>query len=328
MEITREEARIEAAERTKKRAPHTSAWRKGRDVGARWALGVLAAAVGLLLLGIGIQLLVRALPIIRTTGTWTLLTSTEWMPHLGKFGYGNFIVGTVTVTLVAMALAVVPAVLSGVYLAEYTTSRNRTFIRPMLDVLVGLPPVVYGVWGILAIVPLIREFAGPAVGALSLPWLAFTNPSGYSVLAAGVVLAIMVYPLIVAVVAEVMRSAPDALREALLSLGATRWETTRTILFRRGLGGVLAAIVLGFSRAFGETLAVLMVVGNVAQSPNSIFDSAYTLPALIANNYGEMMSIPLYESALMGAALLLLLVVVIFNIAARAVIVRVGGHAA
>jgi len=323
MEITQEQARLDAVRRARGRPKRTNRWRLLQDGVARTLLGLLALAIGVLLLAVGITLLLRSLPILRSSSVWTLLTGTTWMPHQGQYGYANFIVGTLAVTAVAMFIAVIPAVLSGVYLAEYTSSRARLFIRPMLDVLVGLPPVVYGLWGVLAIVPFIREFAGPTVGSLALPWLAFTNPSGYSVLAAGIVLAIMVYPLIVAVVAEVMRSAPDALREALLSLGATRWETTRTIILHRGLGGILAAIVLGFSRALGETLAVLMVVGNVVQFPGSIFDSAYTLPALIANNYGEMMSIPLYESALMGAALLLLIVVVCFNIVARAVIVRV-----
>jgi phosphate transport system permease protein len=107
-------------------------------------------------------------------------------------------------------------------------------------------------------------------------------------------------------------------------LGATRWEATKVVVLRRGLPGILAAVVLGFSRAFGETLAVMMVVGNVAKLPGSIFDPAYPLPALIANNYGEMMSVPLYESALMGAALLLFTVVLLFNLAARTVIVRMA----
>lgn len=197
-------------------------------------------------------------------------------------------------------------------------------IKPALDVLVGLPSVIFGLWGILAIVPLLRDVLGPAAARTAMPWLAFTNPSGYSVLAGGIVLAVMVYPLIVAVVDEVMRGAPQAMREALLSLGATPWETTKCIVRTQGSVGILAAVVLGFSRAFGETLAVLMVVGNVPQVPHSLFDGAYPLPALIANNYGEMMSIPLYESALMGAAFFLLVVVILFNIAARGVILRLG----
>jgi phosphate transport system permease protein len=126
-----------------------------------------------------------------------------------------------------------------------------------------------------------------------------------------------------------MRSVPREMRESLLALGATRWETTKCIVRRVGLPGILAAVVLGFSRAFGETLAVMMTVGNVAHLPGSLFDPVYPLPALIANNYGEMMSVPLYESALMGAALILLLVVVLFNVGARLIVERLirRGHA-
>ncbi len=154
---------------------------------------------------------------------------------------------------------------------------------------------MFGLWGVLVVVPFIRDLAAPALGSTLghyMPLFAVQNTSGYSVLAAGIVLAIMVFPLIVAVVDEVMRSTPQEMRESLLSLGATKWETTRCIVRRRGLTGIIAAVVLGFSRAIGETLAVLMVVGNVTQVPHSIFDAAYTLPALIANNYGEMMSSP------------------------------------
>lgn len=324
MGATEMQLRSERGSTSERRPTELSAWRRGLDVGARSVLTVAAAAISALLIIIFAALLQRSWPIIGRYGLVSLLTGQIWKPHEGQFGYAPFIVGSVVVTLVAMVLAVIPAILSGVYLAEYTSSRARSIIKPMMDVLVGIPSVIYGLWGILAIVPLIREVGGPTAGLLELPGLAFTNPSGYSVLAAGMVLAVMVYPLIVAVVDEVMRSAPYEMREALLSLGATRWETTRTILFRSGLTGVLAAVVLGFSRAFGETLAVMMVVGNVAQNPHSLFDAAYPLPALIANNYGEMMSIPMYESALMGAALLLFVVIVCFNIAARMVINRVN----
>ena len=113
------------------------------------------------------------------------------------------------------------------------------------------------------------------------------------------------------------------MRDASLALGATRWETVKHVVLRRGAQGLIAAVVLGFSRAFGETMAVLMVVGNVARVPKSLFDPAYPLPALIANNYGEMMSIPQTESALMFSALVLLLVVLAFNFAARLILTRI-----
>jgi len=150
------------------------------------------------------------------------------------------------------------------------------------------------------------------------------NPTGYSVLAGGLVLAVMIFPIVIAVAEEVIRAVPQGLREASLALGATRWQTIKLVVLRRAWPGVIAAVVLGLSRAFGETMAVLMVVGNVVQMPHSIFDAAYPLPALLANNYGEMMSIPLYDAALLGSALVLLLIVLAFNVVARVVIVRLS----
>jgi phosphate transport system permease protein len=295
-------------------------------------LFVLAViAVSALVIGIGATLAVRSWPLLNTYSLRDLLMGQVWQPMHGLFGFAPFIAGSVVVTVAAMALAVAPAILSGIYLAEYVASRTRTVLKPVIDLLVGIPSVVYGLWGILFIVPLVRDHLGPwsdrTLGQV-IPFFSRTNPSGYGLLAAGFVLAVMVFPLIVAVTEEVMRSVPREMREALLSLGATRWETTKCVVRHASLPGIFAAVVLGFSRAFGETLAVMMVVGNVARFPQSLFDAAYPLPALIANNYGEMMSVPLYESALMGAALLLLVVVVSFNVGARLIVerlVRRGG---
>ena len=123
-----------------------------------------------------------------------------------------------------------------------------------------------------------------------------------------------------------LRTIPEDWRHASLGLGATRWQTMRRVIFRQALPGMIASVVLGTSRAFGETMAVLMVVGNVPQVPTSIFDAAYPLPALIANNYGEMMSIPLYDAALLGAALILLVMILVFNIASTLVLQRMMGR--
>src|SRR5690606_24714141 len=149
-----------------------------------------------------------------------------------------FIAGSVAVTAVALVLAVVPAILSGIYLAEYTTTRIRAFLKPLIDLLVGVPSVVYGLWGILFIVPLVRDRAGPgsdrALGQF-LPFLRQSNPSGYGLLPAGFVLGAMVFPLVVAVTEEVLRSVPREMREATLALGATRWEPTKTVVRYAGL---------------------------------------------------------------------------------------------
>jgi phosphate transport system permease protein len=128
------------------------------------------------------------------------------------------------------------------------------------------------------------------------------------------VLGLMIVPFIIAVTFEVLRTIPEGSRQASLAVGATKWQTIRHAVLPQALPGISAGVVLGASRALGETMAVLMVVGNVARVPSSIFDPAYPLPALIANNYGEMMSIPLYDAALLGAALVLLLIVLVFNV--------------
>jgi phosphate transport system permease protein len=298
--------------------------RQARDRLAKWTMGLLTLIAGLLVPLMAIALFLRARPILAVKPLGELLLSTTWRPLEGAFGFYPFIMGTLWVTTIAMVIAVPPSLLTAIYLAEYARPQVRALAKPLIDLLAGIPSVVYGVWGMLTVVPFIGRTVAPALSR----WLGFIplfqadNPTGYGVLAGSVVLAVMVFPVIIAVAEEVIRAAPQGLREASLALGATRWQTVKHVVLLRTLPGVVAAVVLGFSRAFGETMAVLMVVGNVPHVPHSIFDAAYPLTALIANNYGEMMSIPSYDAALLGAALILLLVVLVFNIASRLVIVR------
>jgi phosphate transport system permease protein len=182
----------------------------------------------------------------------------------------------------------------------------------MIDLLAGVPSVVLGLFGVLIIVPFSSSL-GSVLGV---------STTGYNLLSGGIVLAIMVFPVIISLSEEVIRTVPRGFWEASLALGATRWQAAKLVVTRAALPGVFAAIVLGFGRAFGETMAVLMVVGNVVKTPVSIFDPAYPLPALIANNYGEMMSIPQYESALMLAALVLLTIVFITSLGSRVILMR------
>lgn len=263
-----------------------------------------------------VVLLIRFYPLLKSHSLWELLAGLDWHPQNGLFGFYPFMVGTIWVTLIAMLLSVPPSLLSAIFLAEYAHKKTRNWMKPLLDILAGIPSVVYGVWGMVAIVPWVRESAAPLLNKWLgfMPLFALKNPTGFSVLAGGIVLAVMVTPVITSVTYEVLDAVPKDLREASLALGATRMQTILRAVLRKAASGVLAAIVLGFSRAFGETMAVLMVVGSVSKVPSSIFDAAYPLTALIANNYGEMMSIPLYDSALMGAALVLLIIVMIFNL--------------
>ncbi len=284
-------------------------------------LTVFTAALALL---IALGLLARTRPLFDIKPVGELLISSDWHPLRGEFGIWPFIVGTLWVTVLAMALATPTCLLCAIYLAEYAPDRLRNIVKPLIDLLAGIPSVVYGLWGMLMVVPVIRDIVVPWITNRlgSVPLLTTENPTGYSVLAGGVVLAVMVFPVIISVTEEVIRAVPDGLREAALALGATRWQMIKGVVLRRSLPGVVAAVVLGFSRAFGETMAVMMVVGNVPQIPHSLFDAAYPLPALIANNYGEMMSIPLYDAALMMVALVLLLVVLAFTLAARVVLLQ------
>jgi phosphate transport system permease protein len=243
-----------------------------------------------------------------------LLFSSSWQPISGNFGFFPFILGTIWVTALAMILSIPVSLMSAIYLSEYAHIRIREILQPVIDLLAGIPSVIYGLFGTLLIIPLIKNQIAPLFGVTS---------SGYCVLAGGLVLAIMVFPILISISYEVFRTVPLEMREASLGLGATQWETVKHVVIKKAFPGIFAAIILGFSRAFGETMAVLMVVGNVARIPRSVFDPAYPIPALIANNYGEMMSIPLYDSALMFAALLLLVIVVLFNIAAKYVLVKI-----
>ena len=269
--------------------------------------GLTLASVSLVFV-IAFMLFLKSVPILRSVFIVDLLFDSSWFPLRGEFGFYPFIVGTVMVTVTAMALACPVCILSAIYLSEYASPRVRGVVKPLIDLLAGIPSVIFGLWGVSYVVPGVRNVVAPWFGV---------STTGYCVLSAGVVLAIMVFPIIISVSEEVLRAVPFETRESSFVLGATRWETVKHVVMRRASTGILSAVLLGFSRAFGETMAVLMVVGNTPQVPGSLFDAGYTLPSLIANNYGEMMSLPLYDSALMFAALILMVLVGGFSLLAR-----------
>jgi len=277
----------------------------------RWMLS-LTVFCALLLVLIVAGLLQKSWAVLSFEPLNRLLFSSDWSPGAGEFGLSAFILGTLWVTIVAMLIAVPLSILTAIYLAEYAPGTIRALAKPLLDLLAGIPSVVYGLFGLLVIVPLVREVA-TALGVAS---------NGYNVLSGGMVLAIMVFPVIISISEEVIRTVPLGMREASMALGATKWQATKLIILRGASPGIFAAVVLGFSRAIGETMAVLMVAGNGFQAPSSVFDSAQPLPALIANFYTEVMTQPLYESALMFAALVLLVMVLISSVIAQVILVR------
>lgn len=258
------------------------------------------ASVVLVLAMLG-GLLVKSLPILKENSLWDLLTSSEWKPSARKFGFASFIMGTIAVTICSILISLPLSLLTAVYLTEYSHKTVRKIVYPALDILAALPSVIYGVWGILMLIPIF----------------------GYSLITGSLVLSVMVLPILISLFVEIFSTVSRDLRDASTSLGATKWQTTRKVVIRKSLPGIFAATVLALSKCAGETIAVMMVCGSLAQMPTSLSSSFYTLPALIGNNYGEMASIPLYESAIMFAALILMVIVLIFNILSRVILYRI-----
>ncbi len=292
----------------------------GRHLNSRihssWMLACLVVVVALpFILGVGLFL--KSELIFHDHSIWNLLFSKDWRPLAGEFGFYPFIISSLWVTALALFIAGPICLLTAIHLTQYAKTCVLKIMHPVIDILAGIPSVIYGVWGILVIVPFISNYLGPMLGK---------QVSGYSILAGAIVLSIMIIPFILNVLIEIFKTIPVELSEASLSVGATKWQTIKFVIVKKALPGIVSAFGLGLSRAFGETIAVLMVVGNVTRIPHGVFQPGYPLPALIANNYGEMLSIPLYDSALMLAALILFVIVILFNFASRLIIIRTEIH--
>jgi phosphate transport system permease protein len=262
---------------------------------------------------IGAGLLWKSSTLLSGHTLGNLLGSVVWKPLSGEFGFSSFIISSLWVTFLALLFAGPICLLSALHLTYYAHPRVTKIMQPAIDILAGIPSVIYGVWGIIVIVPFISNRLAPLFGA---------ETSGYCILAGAMVLAVMIIPFILNILIEIFQTIPSELYESTLSLGVSNWIAIRSVLLRKAFPGIISAMGLGISRAFGETIAVLMVVGNVAKIPGGVFQPGYPLTALIANNYGEMLSIPLYDSALMLAALILFVIVLVFNLLSRVMIIR------
>lgn len=296
-----------------------------RNAGDRLFQRVLAAAAGVILVimgGVALTTLVSALPAIRTFGLG-FFTSVEWDPVAQQFGGLPFVYGTLVSSLIALSIAVPVGLGVSTFLAELTPARLRDPIRFLVELLAAIPSVVYGLWGIFVLIPWVRTVLEPVL-ARTLGFLPLFQgpPLGIGMLAAGLVLSIMIIPVVVAVSTEVMRAVPRMQREAALSLGATSWETTITAVIPYARSGILGAIFLALARAVGETMAVVMVIGNVPQIKASLFAPAATIAGVIANEFAEA-SDPLLIGALLYVGLILMAVTVLINVLARLLVMRV-----
>ncbi len=255
------------------------------------------------------------------------LTGTTWDPVAEEFGALPALYGTLVTSAVALLIAVPLGIGSAVFLSEMATSRVATVVGVLVDLLAAIPSVIYGLWGLFVLAPLLREHVQPAVQAAfgSLPIFA-GPPLGVGYGTAGLLLAIMVIPVITSVSREVLRAVPDTQREAAYALGATPFEVIKGTVFPFARSGLVGAVVLGLGRALGETMAVTMVIGNRYDISASLFAPGYTLAAVIANEFAEAFS-PRYLSALAGLAVVLLGTTLILNAGARLLVRRVKGAA-
>jgi phosphate transport system permease protein len=292
----------------------------------RWyraVLTVVAWVLPALLLVIAAELVVGAWPALTTFGA-RFLTRSIWDPVAGEFGVLPLIVGTLYVSAVAMAIAVPLALGIAVFLTEFAPRRLRGPIATLVELLAAIPSVIYGLWGIFVLIPFLRDWLWPRI-APALTWLPFFEGAFYgpSILAAGVILAIMVLPYVAAVSREVLLAVPASQREAALALGATRWEAVWTVILPYGKAGIFGAIILGLGRALGETMAVTMLIGNRHEIGLSLLQPGYTIAAAVANEFAEAVA-ALHLSALVLAGLVLFAITMVINAVARWLIWRVA----
>ncbi len=252
------------------------------------------------------------------------ITSSEWDPVAEQFGAFPLIFGTVVSSLIALAIAVPLSLGVAIYLVEFAPKPVRQPVAFVIGLLAAIPSVVYGLWGIFVLTPILRTTVFPffrdTLGFLPLFQGAIYGPS---MLAAGIILAIMVMPYIMSVSREVLLAVPDSQREAALALGATRWEAVVTAVVPYARSGIVGAIILGLGRALGETMAVTMLIGNRHEIAASLFAPGYTMAAAIANEFAEAVA-DMHLAALAYVALVLFMVTVIVNAGARLLIWRVA----
>ena len=241
-----------------------------------------------------IFLITESIPALNDFNMIDFIFGQIWSPDDNKFGILPMIMGSVYVTLIALVIAVPLSISCAIFLEEIASEKLKNIFKPIIQTLAGIPSVIYGFFGLTVIVPFIgRSFGG----------------SGFSIIAASIILAIMILPTIISVSQDAIKSVPDYYRQASLGLGSTKWQCIKNIILPISMPGIATAVILGLGRAIGETLAVLMLVGNVSQIPNSILSPARTLTSNIALEMGYATNV--HYNALFTTALVLFIVILI-----------------
>ncbi|WP_456413905.1 phosphate ABC transporter permease subunit PstC [Oceanithermus profundus] len=291
-------------------------------------LVVLGLAVMLVAVLLAWELASGGAEAFRTFGFWGFAAGSAWNAVAGQFGAWPFLLGTVITSAAALTLAFLPALAAAIAVAEYAPRWLAEVVAYLIDLLAALPSVVYGLWGIFVLVPLVRdhveqplflwsaEHAPALLGVLG-------PPTGIGMLSAVLVLALMIVPYASSLARDAIRMVPRDQREAMYALGATRWEVVRRVVLPYARGGIFAGVVLALARAIGETMAVTMLIGNSGQLPYSVFGPAATMASLIANEFAEAEG-GLQLSSLLAVGFLLLLLSLAVNLIADFILRRMS----
>jgi phosphate transport system permease protein len=294
------------------------------DISFRWLALLAAVTIGVLIVLVGWELYRGSRMAIAQFGP-NFLASSTWDPVADQYGAWPFIYGTLVSSAIALVIAVPLGVATALYLTELAPVRIRQPIIMVVEMLAAVPSVIYGLWGIFVLIPWLRDhlfvWLKNTFGYLPL----FQGPIyGVSMLAAGIVVAIMILPIITSVSREILRSVPNLQREAAYALGATHWEVMRIAVLSYAKRGLFGASVLGLGRALGETMAVTMVIGNRPEVSLSLFAPGYTLASVIANEFTEATT-DLYLSSLFELGLVLLAVTILVNVIAQLMLRSLAG---
>lgn len=249
---------------------------------------------------ITVFIFIKGVPLIAKVGLGNFIFGMKWAPSQGYYGIFPMIVGTVSVTLGAAIIGVPIALCCSIFLAEFAPVKLRNFFRPAIQLLAGIPSVVYGFWGVIFIVPMIRNYLG--------------GP-GLSILAGSIILAIMILPTIISITEVSILALPSHYKDGALALGLTHWQTIRHLLLPSAKSGIVAAIILGLGRAVGETMAVIMVVGNAVALPESVLDPVRTLTTNIGIEMGYASGE--HQEALFATGIVLFVIIMVMNATAQ-----------
>lgn len=255
------------------------------------------------------------------TFSWSFLYKNQWNPIKDLYSAFPFIIGTLSTSLLAVLISSFLSIGSALFLSEYIKGELASFLASMIDVLAAIPSVVYGLWGLFVLVPVVRNIQGFLFTHLSFIPIFNSKPYGFGIMSAMLILAIMILPYAISMIRSVLEMVPNDLKEAAYALGASKWEVMRSVVLPYVRSGIFAGIGLSLGRALGETMAVTMVIGNRNDIPRTLFDPANTLASVIANEFNEASS-SLQLSSLVYLALILFIITFCVNVIMRMILKR------